>query len=87
MTFDLTTGTGADWPAVLPKALLAPAAEGYDPTDPHRSVALRVAPNNLADAKTACAEAACLPVARLRALGADPRLMAALLTGQYHKRR
>lgn len=40
MTLDLTTGTDADWQALLPRSLLDPAAQDYDPTYPFRSEAL-----------------------------------------------
>ncbi len=43
MTFDRMSGDEADWPTLLPKALLNPAAGDYEPTDPHRSAALSAA--------------------------------------------
>lgn len=40
MTLDLTSGTDADWQALLPKSLLDPAAQDHDPNHPFRSQVL-----------------------------------------------
>lgn len=117
VTFDLSTGSPANWAKLLPESLLQTDAVDDDEARPLRSDALNtlykahlepnpecdaayayplaftfaldaatkslaMAPDALPYAETACAETALIPLAKIKSLGLDPRVITALETGK-----